>query len=247
MESSLLEKNILDSLGLTVREQAIYLAALELGEMLQAPLAKKAKIKRTTLREHLPNLLERGILQQRIKGKRKVLVARDPRELVQEIEEKAKKAQDLLPQLLAMQNTLANKPEVRFFEGIEGLKQIYQLTLDVGLTMYSFVNAEQMYPEFRKWLEDYYIPEKLRRKLWIYNIMTAGEETRSLMPEHGYRENKYISKEQYPFEMEITVFGDYVAFFHIRQSDEPSATLIKSQSAAETMLSIHKLIWNNIK
>ncbi|HSX40516.1 MAG TPA: hypothetical protein VLF68_02785, partial [Candidatus Saccharimonadales bacterium] len=224
-----------------------YLSALELGETLQAPLAKKAKIKRTTLRELLPDLFKRGILQQKVNGKRKYLIARDPRELIAELEEKTKRAKEVLPQFLALQKVITNKPEVRFFEGIEGLKQIYQLTLDVGLTMYCFVNAEQMYPEFRTWVAQYYIPEKLRRKIWIYNIMTSGEETKSLMPEHGFRENKYISKEQYPFDMEIVVFGDYVTFHHFRQSDEPSAILIKSKAAAETMLSIHQLIWNNIK
>jgi len=239
--------DVLQSLGMTQRQQAIYLAALELGESLQVPLAKKAKIKRTTLRELLPDLLNRGILQQKIVGKRKLVVASDPRELVLDLEEKTKQAKEALPQLLAMQNILTNKPEIRFFEGIEGLKQVYQLTLDLGLTMYCFVNTEQMYPELRQWLAEYYIPEKLRRKIWIYNIMTAGEESKSLMPEHGYRENKYIPKEQYPFEMEIVTFGDYVTFHHFRKTEEPSGIIIKSKAAAETMLSIHKLIWNNIK
>ncbi len=237
----------LQALHLTPREQSIYLSALELGESLQVPLAQKAKVKRTTLRELMPDLLARGILQQKVVGKRKFVIARDPRELIAELEEKTKRAQEALPQLLALQNSMANKPEVRFYEGIEGLKQIYQLTLDVGLTMYCFVNAEYMYPEFRKWVANYYLKEKLRRKIWIYNIMTAGEETKSLMPEHGYRENKYISKDQYPFQMEIVTFGDYVTFHHFRQNEPPSAILIKSKAAAQTMLSIHKLIWNFLK
>src|SRR5207302_1790316 len=98
---------------------------------LQLPLSKKAKVKRTTLVEILPSLLQRGILQQRIKGKRKYLIARDPRELIQELEEKTNKAQEALPQLMALQYILKDRPEVRFYEGIEGLKQIYQLTLDL--------------------------------------------------------------------------------------------------------------------
>ncbi len=235
----------LSALGMSSREQSIYLSALEMGEALQMPLAQKARVKRTTLRELLPGLLDRGILVQKVVGKRKLLLARDPRELLAELEEKTKKAQEALPQLIALQNIMTDKPEVRFYEGIEGLKQIYQLTLDVGLTMYCFVNAEYMYPELKKWLADYYIPEKLRRKIWIYNIMTEGE-TKLLMPEHGYRENKYIPKNQYPFETEIVTFGDYITFHNFRQDEQPSAILIKSKAAAQTLFSIHKLLWSNL-
>jgi len=233
--------------GLSPKEQTIYIANLELGPTLQVDLAQKAKMKRTTLREFLPGLLNRGTLQQKVVGKRKMLVARDPRDLIAEIDDKAKKAHDALPLLLAMQNSLSTKPEVRFFEGVEGVKQVYELTLSTGLTVYSFINSELIHPEIQKWVLEHFQQKKLERQFWAYNIVTASENVDLIMPEHGWRKNKLISKEQYPFEMEIFTFGDYVAFIHFRQTEEPSAILIKSQAAADTFLSIHKLIWNNIK
>lgn len=237
---------VLEMFGLTPKEQAIYLAALELGETLQVALAKKAKIKRTTLREILPQLLDRGILQQKVKGKRKYLVASDPKELIKSLEEQTNKAKEALPALLALQNTLAEKPEVRFFEGVEGVKQVYELTLEVRLPIYSFISSEKMHPEIIKWVLDYYQPQKLAKKVWAYNIVAEAPENKMIMPEHGYRENKVVSKEKFPFKMEVMTFGDYVAFIHFRQNEEPSAVLIKSKAAAETVRSIHKLAWGVI-
>ena len=69
--------NLLVKLGLTEAETAIYLAALELGKALPKHLAEKAKVKRPTLYQLLPSLLEKGLLSETVVGKRRYLVAED--------------------------------------------------------------------------------------------------------------------------------------------------------------------------
>jgi HTH-type transcriptional regulator, sugar sensing transcriptional regulator len=238
-----LVEELLTSLGLSSKEQAIYLAALELGEALQQPLAKKAAVKRTTLRELLPRLLDKGILQQVVKGNRKYLKACDPKELIEKLQLQAQKAQDALPILLALQNTLKDKPEVRFYEGVEGVKQVYQLTLDVAQPMYSYIDAELVHPEIKRWVIGYYHGEKLKRAIQSYNINSPSPENKIYTPLDAYRENRTVSKEEFPFKMEVLIFGDYVAYIHFREDEEPSAILIKSKLAAETMRSAYKLAW----
>lgn len=237
------EHTLFELLGLNEKEQAVYLAALELGESLQLPLAQKAGIKRTTLRELVPNLIAQGVLGEIVKGGRRFLVAKDPRELLGELRQKLDKASDAIPQLLAVQNALAAKPVVRYFEGVEGVKQVYMQTLLTGQPIYSFVTVEEIHPDIQPWLSSEYSREREKRKIWAYNITNDAGDVQQIMPASTYRENKFVSAKRFPFRMEVLAFGDFVAYIHFRKNDSPSAVLIQSQAAAITMRSIHQLFW----
>lgn len=246
MKTSPQIKSILSSIGLDTKEQAIYLASLELGETLQLPLAKKVCMKRTSLRELLPGLLERGILQEVVHGKRKYLIARDPRDLVYLLEQKAEQARVLLPQLLAIQNIRPEKPEVRFFEGIAGIKQVYEETLNIGQPIYTFLDVSQIDPEIENWLVNDYVPSRETKSVPAYNLVNDSPKVKEIMPLTGKRENRIVPRDKFPFSMDVLVFGDYVAFDHYQKHQEPSVVLIKSQAAANTMRSIHKALWENL-
>lgn len=233
----------LEFFGLSGKEQGIYLAALELGESLQAPLAEQAGVKRTTLRELLPDMIARGVLEQVVKGKRKLIVAKDPRLLIDGLQSKLQQAQSVLPELLALQNTLPNKPQVRFYEGVAGVKQVYEQTLKLGQTIYSFVEIEAIHPEIQKWLSGDYSRERKSRKIRALNIVNTSDKVSTIMPADEWRENKFVNSKIFPFRMEVLVFGDYVGFIHFRQTDIPTAILIQSQAAAVTIRSIHQLFW----
>ncbi len=236
-------KDFIEYVGLSEKEQAIYFAALELGESLQAPLAQKAEIKRTTLRELLPDLLGRGVLEQVVKGRRHFIVAKDPRVLLDELKLKADKAMADLPVLLALQNSLTSKPVVRFYEGIEGIKLVYKETLRAGQPIYSFIEVEAIHPEIQRWLADEYTRERTKRQIRALNIVNASEKLTVVMPQNEFRENRIVSAKSFPFRMEVLTFGDYVAFIQFRRTDTPTAVLIQSQAAAVTMRSIHQLVW----
>lgn len=236
----------LGTLGLSPREADIYLAALESGPSLQLPLAAKAGIKRTSMRELLPDLLARGILQEVVSGKRKYLAATDPRELVNALQEKARLASQSLPLLLALQTEKHDKPLVRFYEGIEGVKRVFEQTIKVGLPIYSFANVASLQPELEEWLVKWYVPQRHAHKLMNYVLVSKTPEAEALIPDDAFRKNKFVDEDKFPFKMEIDVFGDFVSFVHFSKFDPPSATLIQSQSAATTLRSLHRLLWKNI-
>lgn len=239
--------SVLATLGLDERAAAIYVAALELGESQQNQLAERAGLKRTTLRELLPGLLERGILQERVHGKRRRLLGRPPEVLVSDLEERAEAARQSLPLLLALENNRANKPEVRFFEGIEGVKQVFGETIRLGLPIYTFVDVSDLNPELERWLVNHYVPARHKNQITNYVLVSESPIVQQLIPSDRYRKNKIVPKEDFPFQMEIDVFGDYVSLVHFSRTDEPSATLIKSHSAATTLRSMHKFMWDHLE
>src|SRR5437016_12657639 len=113
-------------LGLSDKETKVYLAALELGESLHKALADKAGIKRPTLYyEVLPQLLDKGLVTEAIKGKRKYIVAQDIEPYLALKKSQLEKAERAVPQLRALLASASIKPKLLLYEGIEGVKKVW--------------------------------------------------------------------------------------------------------------------------
>jgi len=243
MISSYFSHPLFETLNLAPHQVAVYQAALELGQCSQVELAERAEIKRTTLREYLPELLEKGLLQQVIKGKRTEYIATDPRQLVSELKDKLQVVEEALPALLARRKAGAEKPVMRYFEGLDGLKQVYDLSISVGQPLVSFLRVEKIDPELRRWIIQSYLPRRHAKKIATRNIVNPSSEAAKLTPENSLRENRNLPYEKFPFDMEVFVFADYVAYMHYEEGQELYAVLIQSQIAADTMRSIHAALW----
>src|SRR3989344_1062009 len=187
--------NLLVKLGLTEAETAIYLAALELGKALPKHLAEKAKVKRPTLYQLLPSLLEKGLLSETVVGKRRYLVAEDPQVYFEKKQAEIAQLEKLLPQLQSLLATATIKPAISFYEGVEGIKKLYMENLRVGEPILEMVSLERIHPEIEFHSSRYYIPERINRKIPI-KILVSGE-TRSKAinvktAPHALRERKTI-------------------------------------------------------
>lgn len=235
-------QSTLASFGLDEREQKIYLALLEMGEALQLPLAKRVGIQRTSLRELLPALINRGIILELVKGKRKYLVATDPATLIHRLEAQTKTALESLPALLALQNQLTTKPQVFFYEGIEGVKQVYQKTLSEEKPLYSFVDVTAMHPALEQWALTEYVPAREAKQITVKNIISDSPRRSAVIPNTRFRQNRLMPSESFPFSMEVAVFGEWVMINHLKEPD-PSAVLIRSKALAETLKGIHQALW----
>lgn len=116
----------LHRMGLNEKEQRLYLAALELGRSSITELAHKAHIKRPTAYNIANDLQARGLLSVTTVDKRKVYSPTHPKRLLEIARSTEKDMEELLPNLLALYNTLKKKPKIQVFEGIEGVEIIYK-------------------------------------------------------------------------------------------------------------------------
>jgi sugar-specific transcriptional regulator TrmB len=106
---------------------------LELGPASVQDIAKKAGINRTTTYVMLEGLKKHGLVSTFERGKKTMFAAENPQALVEiltrqsnEIAAKKNKLEESLPRLLAIFNTVDDKPRVRFLEGEEPLREIMQ-------------------------------------------------------------------------------------------------------------------------
>jgi len=120
-------------------QNLVYLASLELGTDTIAHISKKSGIPRSTCYLIVEELREKGLLSEIKKGSKTFIIAEDPSKLEQLIKNEKEiiensllQINNILPQLKAIQNVRKDKPDVRFLEGLEGIKTINNDTLNAG-------------------------------------------------------------------------------------------------------------------
>ncbi len=119
----------LQEFGLTQKQARIYLATLELGSAPVNAIAKKAEIPRPTCYDVLESLTNQGIASSYIKKKTRYYSVEEPKKIVELAQQRANTLKETLPQLEALYGHARERPQVRFFQGKEGMKQIFEEVL----------------------------------------------------------------------------------------------------------------------
>ncbi|UZE93617.1 MAG: hypothetical protein IB618_02480 [Candidatus Pacearchaeota archaeon] len=119
------EEDILKEVGLNDKEIKVYLRLLELGQSPILRLAEITGINRTSLYDILEALLKKGIVGYTIIEHIKQFYASDPKILLEQLKEKEKKLQQILPKLKEKQKIIGKKPLVEFYEGKKGIDVVH--------------------------------------------------------------------------------------------------------------------------
>ena len=140
---------LLKELGLENRETKVYLAALEYGPTTIANLAYKSGIKRTSIYEFLPKMIEGGFVLPVVIKKRRLYEAAKTKDLEKIIERKRQIIKELEPELDAIIGGDIKKYKVMVYEGTEGATVLYQDSLNLPkgseiLSYSSFYKAKNL-------------------------------------------------------------------------------------------------------
>jgi sugar-specific transcriptional regulator TrmB len=120
----------IQDLGLTENEAKVYLSALSLGSSTVLKIAKEAGIKRTTAYPLLETLKAKGLISSEIKGFKTSYVAEGPEKLEQILELKKERFKEILPGLKAMAELKGGESFIKYYEGVEGTRNVYNHILD---------------------------------------------------------------------------------------------------------------------
>ncbi len=162
----------LKQLDLTKSEIAIYLSLLESGLSTPPQIAKSTEIARTNCYNILNSLVGKGLVEEHIEGSRKSYLARDPQALMATIERKREVLGRILPDLRALHITQKNKPKIRFYDGWESVKEIYQQAAQskeawaIGSTKRLVDLDAKFFAEFEQTLKD--------REAVLHDILTPS-------------------------------------------------------------------------
>lgn len=116
----------LKAFGLNEKQVRVYLAVLELGSSSATIIAQRSKVHRTLAYEILDSLVGQGLVSHVIKGKKKYFEAASPETFLKILEEREQKIRKILPQLAAIKKTVQKKPSITLYEGVEGIKTVFE-------------------------------------------------------------------------------------------------------------------------
>lgn len=242
------ESTILKELGLSSNEVKVYLASLSLGSSPANSIAKQASLLRTSTYEILKSLADKGIVSHVMRGRVKHFEATSPDRLLQLLEERKERFQQVLPKLMKMRHSIIEKPSVELYEGKNGLKTILEDVLRNAEYKYFVIGNNT---RFRSLLPDYFRRSFLQRRLnsniVCERIAEESKETNELQKVE--MEEKRVTKKMPGLEKanaEIFVYGNRIAIFTLVHN-YPMGIVVKEKNIADLFRIIFNDLWNQRK
>lgn len=234
----------MEQFGLNGRKADVYLAALELGGASVIDIARKANIKRTTAYDVLLDLQKEGLISQTIQGKKRLFVGEDPEKIKRDLERKEAAFSEILPMIKSIYNVKGVKPKIRFYEGVDGLKECYLDTLKYSGEILALGSEHAAKALSTDWLVSY-VEDRVKKKIFLKAIVVDSQLVQKEFlskDREQMRISKTIDPKKYPFTIEINIYGHQKVF--LMSPNEQIGLIIEGQEIYRTMKSMFELIWD---
>ena len=239
------------SFGLSKKEADVYLALLELGRSTVSYISRSAGINRTTGYDILNSLESQGLV--RISGKepKQEYVAESPDNLLKllgkrlrDTEDNIALAKDFIPKLKSV-HKVEDRPQVKFYEGTEGMEQVYEDTLTSSELIRAYGNYEVMYEAMGDYFPAYY-KRRAKKAIRVVAIVpdTPLARARASKDQEELRELALVPKEKFDITPDIEIYDNKMM---ITSWKEKLGIIIESAEIADAMKKIFDLAWEEAK
>ena len=232
---------ILEDIGLSNAEIKVYLALLELGTSTAGSILEKSGLQNSVVHMTLNKLIERGFVTFVKEGKRNHYQAANPKHIIDFINEKKERFEDILPELLVKQQQAKAKPEIITFRGINGIKELLMELLEAGgKEHHTFGSTAKSLMLGDAWWVSYHkkrSQREIKAKL-LFNESLAHWKAETKYPKS---EVKYTKAGFEPL-TETIIRNDKIGI--IIWSDKPLGMIIHQKEAAESYDQFFKIMWN---
>jgi len=241
--------NQLKNLGLSDNEAKVYIAMLKLGLATVLEISAKAGVNRPTTYVQIESLKKLGLASIQIKGKKQLFIAESPDQLEfivdrekKAIEQKKEELVKLLPELIDLFNVSGDKPQVRFFEGKEGLIKMQDELLKskskevVGFSTDAILKILPGHPQK-------YSPRRVEKGIKAKLIYTGSQgPILKRKDEEMLREAKYIPPDQFPFKSDIAIYENNISISALE--GKTVGIIITHKELADSFRALFELVWS---
>lgn len=243
-------EQILTQNGFTDKEAKVYLATLEIGEATIGSIATKTRLKRSTVYSLVEELLNKSVLSMQKRRGIKRISALPPQVLIERFRHALALAEGALPALLDMAYSSPLKPRVRFFEGMEGIKEVLlevnnATKVEPGMI---FTDYELMPKEIFDFIRNL-VPNRKSSQNFLRIIVPSNTRNIAVQEEDQlhYAEHRIAN---FPLEnnpIELTLFGSTKVGFLSYTNNEFFAVVVDSRAVYHTLKNLFLLVWANAK
>lgn len=248
---------VLGELGLIDSEIAIYLQLIRTATMQPAStIAQRLNMNRTSVYKSLLKLTKMGLVGKSMKHGIICFFAEDPEKTIEShLEQRKSKLNFISSLFLDSISDLRNlkqeelyTPKMRYYEGLEGVKRVYEDTLTQKEAIFAFENVDVMDPGVQSYLWEDYVPRRVEGGIFAQVITPKSllnEDYRS-KDKTCLRETRFLDLNAFPMEIEMNIYDKKVAFLSYK-TDEMYAVILESASIANSMKAIFSACWKMAK
>ncbi|MFA5855467.1 MAG: helix-turn-helix domain-containing protein [Candidatus Gracilibacteria bacterium] len=245
--------NVLTQIGLTEKEAKVYFAALEIGTAPASEIALRAKLNRVTTYDTLEKLIKRGFATVQSRKKIQYFSATQPDLVRLDIRKNYMDFKEALPEFRRVQGVTVH-PHVRYFEGLDAVKKIYEDTLTAKTEILNYANSKSIrdiWPNYDK----EYVEKRVKRRVYLRGLAPKDEHGEKVVKENkkNFREIRLIelarlAKSGHPagsltFENEINIYDQKMAIVSFGKTGEIIGMIIESPEIANTQRAIFMMAW----
>jgi sugar-specific transcriptional regulator TrmB len=251
----------LAKVGLSSRATIVYTALLELGSAFPSRIAEYVKMNRSTVYHLLTELTSYGLVSEFQHNRKLCYQIEKPAQLVAfaesqviDAQKRLESAERLFPEIEGMLSRLPQRPKIRYFEGVEGVTEVYKDHIQQrNYVMLAFGNAAEIQNFFSKRFLHGYVKRKAQLRITTRVIMPDSDRDVSYN-QAVYRHVsplywpiiKHVSKEIFPFQSEITMYGrDRVSLINF-QEKSMVGIIIEDTTINNMMRMVFELAWASI-
>lgn len=229
----------------TEKQARVYRACLEIGGGKVPEIAREAEIKRSTAYGILDELVKMGVVSVVSKGKQKAYRARDPKSLVDLLDEKKAQISRVLPKLSELFGAHHVKPRIQFFEGRNGVKIIYEDVLGCRSKKVSQIVKAKEHSDLlgEKFVKDY-IHRRVAKGITAYDLHPKSgdvyDEERGVENLRLKRHVRYLPPNVFHAAM-IMIYDNKVAM--VSTQEEGFGFIIESREFSATLQGYFEFMW----
>jgi len=237
-------EQVLKEIGLSDKEAKVYLALISLGPSTVNQISEKADLIRTTTYDVLKSLREKGLVSSIVKNKILHFESADPSKLIENLDEKKQKAEEILPELRNLHKPILRGPLIEFYEGVEGIRTVWQDILNKKQTLLAISDFQSLF-NTTKFLAPRFIHQRVENKI---NAKLLTEKTKETLETWKVNDKKELRETRFIQELKITpvteyIYDDCVAILGT-DIQNPLGIIIRHKDFAEQQKILFNLLWN---
>ncbi|MBU0708140.1 hypothetical protein KJ596_00090 [Patescibacteria group bacterium] len=238
--------------GLTDNEAKVYLTLLESGGLGVKELVDKTKLARGVVYFLVDELINKELVLKRSRKGKNFYVTASPIFLKDLISDQLKEVQTkdsvltkILPDLLEKFQKQTHSPVIQFYDGREGVKKVYQDTLQEKQEILAILQRAEIDPEILRWLRRSYTLKRARLGIPARVILAQDEKSDEYVKESKERLRDVVTvpKDVFPVKMEVDIYGSKVGFISCHKEAPHFGVIVNSPYVADALRGLWNLAW----
>lgn len=234
--------------GLSETEARVYSATLALDGENVDKIANSAGVNRTSCYPILERLTKTGLVSSAKKRGKTIFKAAPPEKFFDLLDEKKESVENIMDDLKSLFEINRGRPDVRYYEGEEGLKTVLNSIINEAKEMYIFGESESFLKALPGWMDNY-VNKRVAKNIRVHIILKAtpvAVKAAQKIKQDG-KMSKYIKIRLLPeaYRTECSSFDVYNNKVALYSFQKPyNAVVIESKIINQLMRTVFNILWD---